>query len=99
MEVDDQGWVKEHPVYCPVPWCAAHNLRFARCGDQDGDYEGIHVARIKYALGMRCREQRRVAALKRNGIEDPDVLLGLLRLNQDAIDMGMAPGNPGKRRT
>lgn len=49
MTVHEDSWVKEHPVYCPVQWCRAHKLRSVRCGDRDGDYVGIHVARMPWS--------------------------------------------------
>lgn len=98
MDVDEQIWIKEHQVYCPVPWCAAHNLRGARCGDVDGDYEGLHKARIKYAEGEAARVKAELNRLKRFGTEDPEQVLCMLHLMQSSVDLGLTPGRKGRRK-
>lgn len=97
MDLDDQGWVKTHPVYCPVPWCSAHNLRYARCGDKDGEYDGIHKARIAYAAKAGERQKRAVARFRRIGVEDPEGAVSIGRMMQDSVDMGFMAGTPGRR--
>ena len=99
MDVDDQGWPLEHPVYCPVPWCTAHTLRRARCGDDAGNYVGIHVARIEYAKSEPARVRRQVRSLEEMGMQQPELTYGLLRLHQDAVDTGLLPaGRKGRRK-
>lgn len=99
MDVSAQSWIREpgHHVYCPVPWCRANTLRTARCGDVDGDYEGIHVARIKYAPKFQKLEQRRLDFYKSLGFENPELTASLIRINQDSIDMGFVKGRKGRR--
>lgn len=97
--VDEMSWIVEHPVYCPVSWCTAHNLRRARCGDKDGDYEGIHVARIEYAKGEAKRVERAFKARRDAGISDPEFSLAFARTIQDGIDTGLLTfGRKGRRR-
>jgi hypothetical protein len=99
MTVDDESWPNEHPVYCPVPWCAAHDLRGARCGDKDGDYVGIHVARIEYAKGEARRVERALQRRRDAGVADPELALAISRMLQDSIDMGTVKlGRKGRRR-
>lgn len=98
MTVDEQSWLLEHPIYCPVPWCNAHNLRGVRCGDWAGDYEGIHVARIRAVPREARRVAQEVEILRRCGHADPELTLGLLRMQQDAVDSGSAKGGRKGRR-
>jgi len=97
LDVDDDTWVRQNPVYCPVPWCNAHKLRSSRCGDKDGDYEGIHVARIKAVPRSARTTERRVAAYRAAGVRDPELAVSLQRVLQDAIDAGVARGRKGRR--
>lgn len=98
QEVDEAGWIREHPVYCPVPWCSAHDLRRARCGDGDGPYEGLHVARIEYARGEAARDARQIGALRKLGVGDPELMYGFARMGQEAVDLGLVPGRRGRRK-
>ena len=98
MTVDEESWIKEHPVYCPVPWCSAHDLRHARCGDKDGDYEGLHVARIEYAQGEGKRVKQQLSSLRRMGVADPEMSLALAHMLQQSIDLGLVPMKPGMKR-
>jgi len=98
LDTDEDGWVKDHPVYCPVTWCNAHKVRTLRCGDSDGDYEGIHIARIKYVKRFNAAHGRRVEELRAMGLEKPELLAGFERLRQDSVDFGFLPGIKGKRR-
>lgn len=99
MTVDEESWIKEHPVYCPAPWCNANKLRRARCGDVGGEYEGIHKCRIAYAASEAARVRKQLASLRRMGTREPENMLGMLRLMQDAVDTGLLPtGRRGRRR-
>lgn len=98
MTVDEESWIKEHPVYCPVPWCSAHALRRARCGDVDGNYEGLHIARIEYARGEAARVKQQLRSIQKMGVKDPETMFGLLRIVQDAVDTGLVPLQKGMRR-
>jgi hypothetical protein len=96
--IDDVGWVKENPVYCPIPWCAAHKLRTARCGDADGDYWGLHVARIEYVKTAAANDKRLVRFFEKLGSRDPAFDAAIHRTIQDSIDMGLTQGRRGRRR-
>lgn len=98
MTVDESTWIRENPIYCPVPWCSAHKLRNVRCGDVDGDYEGIHVARILALPREGQRTAKEVEALREMGLEHPELALGILRMTQDAVDQGMLKGHRGRRK-
>jgi len=95
---DEEDWVQEHPVYCPVPWCSAHALRHARCGDTDGPYEGIHIGRIRRVRTAARRTQRRLVAWQAAGLSVEDAILveGVTVMLQDAEDRGLV--QPVKRR-
>lgn len=88
----------EHPVYCPVPWCTAHAHRHGRCGDKDGPYEGIHAARILYAKGAPARVRQALRKREKAGIPNPGLSLSLAVVVQDAVDTGLIPGRPGRRK-
>lgn len=89
--VDNDHWVRDHPIYCPVPWCSANKLRTALCGDQDGPYEWIHAARVAY-LPRAQRERARL-------VEKYGKSAWLVVTRQDSIDMGFMPkGRKGRRR-
>lgn len=99
MTVDEETWIEEHQVYCPVPWCCARTLRRSRCGDVNGPYEGLHVARIEYAKGEAKRVQRQLASLRKMGVKDPEMSLGFARLMQDGVDTGLLlHGRKGRRK-
>lgn len=98
MTVDEESWIKEHPVYCPVSWCSAHNLRHARCGDVDGPYEGLHVARIQYARGESQRVKRQIANIRKMGVSNPELSFGMSQLFQEALDTGLVPLQKGLKR-
>ena len=98
MTVDEHSWLREHAVYCPIPWCHAHKLRHVRCGDADGDYEGIHVGRIRAVNRDAKQAAREINALVEMGCEDPGLSLGILRMMQDAIDQGTLKGRRGRRK-
>lgn len=99
QELDEHSWLQDHPVYCPIPHCNAHNNRFARCGDADGDYVGIHKARLRYAKGEKKRVTASLHRLKQIGIENPGEILGLRKVIQDAIDCGfISTGKKGRRK-
>lgn len=76
---------REHPIYCPVPWCKAHKLRTVGCGDAQGPYEGLHVARLQYVKQWARLEQRRSKILG-------PLVAAQGRVIQDGIDMGLIPG-------
>ena len=100
QEIDDHAFVTDTPVYCPVPWCNAHNLRFAACGDADGDYDGIHVARVRYVPRAAELVEQQLRSIEEGGQsrESAELTLSLLCLHQDSIDMGSIPkGRRGRR--
>lgn len=97
LPIDDDSWVRENPVYCPVPWCKAHKLRTARCGDADGDYDGIHVGRVRAVQAFMRSHQRRVSLYKEIGVGNPERAAWSDRVMQDAIDAGLTPGRKGRR--
>ncbi len=101
LDIDERDWVKANPVYCPVPWCTAHDLRHARCGDADGDYEGIHFARIAYVPKAVVLVERHIASLMNDGqTREKAELTYVLLLNfQDSVDSGLVPkGRRGRRQ-
>lgn len=98
QDVNEAEWIEAHPVYCPIPWCTANTLRRARCGDQDGPYEGIHVARMRYATGQAARDRSEVLRASTMGLSNPGLAVGLARLHQEAVDMHLVPGRRGRRR-
>lgn len=92
MDVDEDGWLEEHAVYCPISWCTAHKLRRARCGDKDGDYVGIHVARLEYAKkeGKRMEQAlRRRTEVLGLAPELAEFSLSMDLLTQQAVDTGL----------
>jgi hypothetical protein len=94
MSVSARTWTRDHPIYCPVPWCNAHKLRVSLCGDADGEYEGIHVARIRYVARWAKLEAKRAKAYADLGC---DHLTWRTRVQQDSIDMGLERGRKGRR--
>lgn len=97
-DIDRHEWLKNHPVYCPVSYCAAYRMRYAECGDKDGSYDGLHQARISYAKRFVQIEKERVAFLSKLGMKNPEFAAGMERARQDSIDMGLSPGRRGRRR-
>lgn len=98
LNMSDDQWVKDNPVYCPVRWCSAYKQRFSRCGDEDGNYEGIHVARVKYVSRFALNYSRRVKQLRDLGMKEPERMVAHERIRQDAVDAGLAPGKRGRRQ-
>lgn len=97
LTVHEDSWVLDHPIYCPIPWCSANKLRTARCGDKDGEYEGIHVARIAYIAQSARSDRRRIAFYRKLGVSNPELAAGMARALQDSIDLGMMKGRRGRR--
>ena len=97
MTIDAYSWVKEHPVYCPVPWCNAHKMRDRRCGDVDGDYIGIHVARLRYVRTWNKGIARKMQLYRELGLRNPEMIVGHDIMIQDAIDAGLLKGRRGRR--
>lgn len=98
FDVDDLGFVRDTPVYCPVPWCTAHENRFSPCGDEAGAYGAVHVGRLAEVGRAARREAREVERLRELGVADPEMTVGILRGLQDAVDLGFRPkGKRGRR--
>ncbi len=98
QDVDEQDWIRANPVYCPVPWCSAHVLRTARCGDMDGPYLGIHAARLDAVDAASRRTRADLHVLRQLGVQDAETSLALARWVQDSVDHGLLPGRKGRRR-
>ncbi len=98
QSIDEDRWVKENPVYCPVPWCNAHKMRRFRCGDAEGDFVGIHVARMAYVGRFTAIEKRRAKDFREGGVTNPELSAGMVRMLQDWVDVGLLPGRKGRRK-
>lgn len=92
--MDEEAWIREHPVYCTIPYCRAHKLRFDRCGDKDGPYEGIHVGRIRSVKRNQKRMERRLTMYEEMGYskEQAERAVWLSMFFQQAIDTGAMTG-------
>lgn len=98
QEIDEWGFLRDHQVYCPVSWCSANKLSTDRCGDADGPYEGIHVARIEEVKRSSVRDTKAIRALQKMGMGDPELVLGLGKMIQRAVDSGLLKGRRGRRK-
>ncbi len=90
----DSMAIEKAGVPCPVEWCEAHVIRYGPCGDTKGDfYGGIHHGRVTASKRNTSRAKRKVAALKRLGFEEPEVVVGLVQMCEDSVNLGL--GKPG----
>lgn len=97
FSVSPHFWVRDNPVYCPVKHCNAHTHRFVLCGDPEGEYTGIHFARIRYVPKWIRLERRRVSFYRSLGTGNPALAASMARTFQDAIDNGLVKGRRGRR--
>lgn len=88
--------IEKAGVRCPVHHCTAHVLRFAPCGDPDGDYNGaVHVGRVRAGKRQASTMRRRVDRIQvafGYDRETAELHVGLSSLITDAAEAGSAPG-------
>lgn len=90
----DEDAVAARGVACPVDWCEAYAFRFARCGDADGPFEGVHQGRLNAERVVVATEARRRRATQ---TENLPLAAGFSQLLRDLENQGDIPGVEGPR--
>lgn len=93
QDLDDEGFAARG-IACPVDWCSAHAFRFARCGDADGPFEGVHRGRLDAERTVAATWARQ---MRRTATEGLPLAAGFSRLFEDMPNHGEIPSVVGPR--